>query len=76
MNKVNGRLGMICRSLEHLDGDMLIELDKSIVRANLEYCTVSVWSLPSTKEVSTIVTVSSGESNKVIARHKRHGICR
>ena len=30
INKANSKLRIICRSFEHLDGDMLIQLYKSI----------------------------------------------
>ena len=70
VRKANSKLGMIHRSLEHLDGDMLIQLYKSVVRPHLEYCN-SVWS----PLYSAVVRGSSEESNKVSAGHEGYGIC-
>ena len=53
VNKVNSKLGMICRSFEHLDGDMLLHLHNSIVRPNLEYCN-SMWSTIYKKEIQLL----------------------
>ncbi len=53
VNKANTKLGMIDRSFEHLDGDMLIQLYKSKVRLHLEYCN-SVRSPPYKKNVQLL----------------------
>ena len=53
VNKANSKLGMIRRSFEYLDGDMLVQLYKSIVRPHLEYCN-SVWSPLYKKDVQLL----------------------
>ena len=53
VNKVNSKLGMIRRSFEHLDGDMLLHLHNSIVRPNLEYCN-SMWSTIYKKDIQLL----------------------
>ena len=56
VSKANSKLGMIRRSFEHLDGDMLIQLYKSVVRPHLEYCN-SVWSPLYKKDVQLLERV-------------------
>lgn len=53
VSKANNKLRWIRRSFDSLDGDMVVQLYKSIVRPHLEYCD-SVWSPPYKEEVQLL----------------------
>lgn len=56
VNKANQKLGIIRRTFNHLDTEMLIQLYKSIVRPHLEYGS-NIWSVIYKKEAILIENV-------------------